>query len=146
MKQLTILLSLALAVAVAAQDIASLAAAVPACAVPVYNQAAEEAGCSATDYVCQCGVMRDVIDIGAMIGFVSTSSNWTTCTTDLNANCEFLLLNVALDASLCLKRNAKVRTVVTEAVTARANLCNAVIAENPDIAVISIVDTPESFA
>ena len=55
----------ALVAAVAAQDLAALAAEIPACAKPALDEAAAAVGCSATDYACQCGEKKQQITIEA---------------------------------------------------------------------------------
>lgn len=55
----------ALVAAVAAQDLAALAAEIPACAKPALDAAATAVGCTATDYACQCGAKKEQITISA---------------------------------------------------------------------------------
>jgi hypothetical protein len=56
----------------AAQTITEEVAKIPACAKPCIDAAVKDAGCSLTDFACQCGSKKNDITAGAT-GCVSTS-------------------------------------------------------------------------
>jgi hypothetical protein len=65
-----------LATAAYAQDVATLVGQIPACAINCLTPAITAAGCTLTDYACQCGKGHDAILSG------SATCISTGCSTD----------------------------------------------------------------
>ncbi|KAJ8120399.1 hypothetical protein O1611_g10376 [Lasiodiplodia mahajangana] len=70
----TVALSLFVAIA-AADDISDLAAQVPSCAQSCLSDGAKKAGCSTTDYTCQCSNITSITANSALCVSTSCSSD-----------------------------------------------------------------------